>query len=123
MNITGIGTDIIEIERIRNAYSRHNTRFLERLFTEKERIYCLKHNDPLPHIAGRFAAKEAIVKAMGTGFQDEISWTEIEVLNDPLGKPVVYLSADLRSRFEGAQFILSISHCQSYATATALMIT
>lgn len=120
-NIRGLGTDIIEIERIRNAFQEHGERFLERLFTQDERAYCARYNDPFPHFAGRFAAKEAIVKALGTGMRLEVTWQEIEIINDTQGKPEVFLSPRLRNQFPNIQLLLSISHCQAYATAIAIL--
>ena len=120
--ISGIGTDIIEIRRIMEAIERHGERFLMRLFTEKERAYCQRYANALPHYAGRFAAKEAIVKALGTGFQFEMTWLDLEILNNTLGKPEVTLSARLRKTFPLANFFLSISHCNEYATATAIVV-
>ncbi|MFN0065050.1 MAG: holo-ACP synthase [Chlamydiales bacterium] len=121
-SILGIGTDIIEIGRISEAYARHGDRFLSRLFTKEERNYCERYSKPIPHYAGRFAAKEAILKALGTGLIGELSWTEIEVLNNRDGKPEVHLSPRLQTLYPLAHLFLSISHCESYATATAILV-
>src|SRR5271155_5534584 len=93
--ILGIGNDIIEVERIRKSIDTHGLRLLTRLFTTKEQDYCLKYKDPVPHFAGRFSAKEAVVKALGTGFGEHVSWLDIEILNDTLGKPHVFFSPQL----------------------------
>jgi holo-[acyl-carrier protein] synthase len=122
-SITGIGTDIIEISRIQEAIERHGERFLSRIFTLREREYCERYAQSTPHYAGRFAAKEAIVKALGTGFQFEMTWQDIEVINNPLGKPEVILSPQLRKTFPTAIFFLSISHCNKYATATTIVVS
>ncbi|MCH9626660.1 MAG: Holo-[acyl-carrier-protein] synthase [Chlamydiales bacterium] len=119
--VGGIGTDIIEIRRIKEAIERHGDRFVDRLFTERERHYCQKHRDPTPRFAGRFAAKEAILKALGKGFKPEVQWQEIEVLNDPHGKPEVHLSTRLKEIFPLTHLFVSISHCEEYATATAIL--
>ncbi len=119
--LEGVGTDIIEIHRIKEAIERHGDRFLTKLFTEAERHYCENYANPIPHFAGRFAAKEAIVKAMGTGFHHEIQWTEIEIINNNLGRPEVKLSHRLTQLFPQIHIFLSISHCKDYATATALV--
>ncbi|MCH9609558.1 MAG: Holo-[acyl-carrier-protein] synthase [Chlamydiales bacterium] len=113
-----IGTDIIEIERIRAAYAKHGSSFLNRLFTPSEQKYCAQYRDMPPRLAGRFAAKEAVVKALGVG---ECQWTEIEVLNDSKGKPEVTLTGKLKEQFTKYQISISISHCKEYATATAIM--
>lgn len=112
----GLGTDIIEIERIRNAYNRFGKRFLDRIFTAKEQVYCKKYKDPSAHLAARFAAKEAVAKALGTGFQNNFSFLDIEILNDDLGKPLVYLS----DKLYGYVVHVTLSHCREYATATAV---
>lgn len=116
----GLGTDIIEIKRIKKTIQRLGKRFLDRIFTPEEQNYCCTFSDPVPHYAGRFAAKEAIVKALGTGFQTDITWQEIEILNDKQGKPHVYLSQRLQELFPQGQIFLSISHCKEYATAVAI---
>ena len=120
--ICGVGTDIIEINRIREAVKQHGDRFLDRLFTEKEKTYCLRYKDSMPRFAGRFAAKEAILKAFGTGLHPEIQWQEIEILNDKQGKPEVHLSSRLRKSLSISNVFLSISHCESHATATAIVV-
>ncbi len=117
----GIGTDIIEIARIEKAHERHGERFLERILTERERAYCQKFAKPWPHLAGRFAAKEAVLKALGTGLVGEMTWHEIEVINNVEGKPEVHLSSRLKGLYPKAHFFLSISHCETFATATALL--
>lgn len=118
--ILGIGNDIIEIERIRKSIDTHGYRLLARLFSTAELDYCLKHKDPVPHLAGRFSAKEAIVKAFGSGFGEHASWLDIEILNDDLGKPCATFSEKIKERFNNPSVLLSISHCQLYATAVAI---
>lgn len=118
----GIGNDIIEIERILKAISRHGKRFLDDVFTQNEQIYCSRYQQPERHYAGRFAAKEAVVKALGTGFSPEITWLDIQVLNDAHGKPCVILSDRLNERFMHPQILLSISHCKTFATAVAVYL-
>ncbi len=120
--IQGLGTDIIEIDRIRDAIERHGLHFLNRLFSQKEQDYCYGFKDASPRFAGRFAAKEAIVKALGTGFGEEVSWHDIEIVNDNLGKPLVHLSEALKKKYKNPKILLSISHCVKYATATAILI-
>lgn len=115
MNVSGIGTDIIEIRRIRDVIERHGQRFLDRHFTRKEQLYCLEMEDGAIRFAGRFAAKEALLKALGTGI-GEASWLDFEILPDDSGKPIVHTSLN------NPTFLLSISHCREYATATALLI-
>ena len=123
-NILGIGTDIIEIERIAMAISRHGDRFLNRIFTPKEQEYAFRHHaQSTATFAGRFAAKEAISKALGTGIREGVSWKSIEILNDSFGKPIVHLSNTLiitNREIQQLQILLSISHCKMYATAFAV---
>jgi holo-[acyl-carrier protein] synthase len=119
-NPKGLGTDIIEIERVRQSIERHGQHFLNRLFTQKEQDYCYKYKDPVPHFAGRFAAKEAIAKALGTGFGADLNWHDIEVLGDEHGKPVVHLTESAKKRFNTPHLLISISHSASHATAVAL---
>lgn len=117
----GIGTDIIEINRVGGIIEKYRDRFLDRIFTKREQEYCLRHSKYPQHFAGRFAAKEAIAKALGHGIGSEIGWLDIEILNDPQGKPAVMLSPDLRSRLGEPKILLSISHSKEYATAVALV--
>jgi holo-[acyl-carrier protein] synthase len=120
--ILGIGNDVVEIDRIRKSIDTHGLRLLSRLFTTKEQDYCLKYKDPVPHFAGRFSAKEAVVKAFGTGFGEHASWLDIEILNDPQGKPCVYLSPHLEKTVKDSYVLVSISHCQLYVTAVAIWV-
>jgi holo-[acyl-carrier protein] synthase len=122
-SLCGIGNDIIEIERIRECYEKHGERFLERIFTEKEKRYCLKHQDPVPHLAARFSAKEAVVKALGVGFGEHASWKEIEILNDKMGKPEVFLFPRLKEEFSDPKILISISHCKLYVTTVAIFLS
>lgn len=119
--IKGLGTDIIEVGRVEEVIQRHGQRFLDRTFTLKEQEYCRQHKEASRHFAGRFAAKEAIVKALGMGFRGEVDFIEIEILNDELGKPHAYLSPKIAPLIAGASISLSISHCKEYATAVAII--
>jgi holo-[acyl-carrier protein] synthase len=120
--ILGIGNDVIEIERIRKSIDTHGLRLISRLFTTKEQDYCLKYKDPIPHFAGRFSAKEAVVKALGTGFGEHASWLDIEIINETSGKPSVHFSNALEKKLKGTSVLISISHCQFYVTAFALWV-
>lgn len=118
--IFGLGTDIIEVKRIEGAIERFGQRFLDRLFTPQEQAYCLRYKDSGRHFAGRFAAKEAIAKALGSGFREHLGWSDLEISNDEQGKPYVILSERLKISTQGLELLISISHCHDYATAVAL---
>lgn len=118
--ILGLGNDIIEIERIKTACREHSDRFLKRIFTENECSYCQSFNDSFPHFAGRYAAKEAIAKAFGCGFGEQLSWHDIEILADKLGRPIVYFSDKVIKHFDSPKMMVSISHTKDYATAIAI---
>jgi holo-[acyl-carrier protein] synthase len=116
----GIGCDIIEIARMRTSIERHGLHFLNRLFSQKEQDYCYKFQDPTPHFTGKFAAKEAISKALGTGFGANLSWKDLEILNNHLGKPAVFLSESAFQKFQNPMILISVTHCASYAVAFAI---
>ncbi len=118
--VKGLGHDLIEISRIRHSVEKHGAHFLDRLFTQKEQEYCRKFEDPVPHFAGRFAAKEAIAKALGTGFGADVGWHDLEVLNDERGKPVVRVSDALAEKFGDVHLLVSISHAADHASAVAI---
>ncbi len=120
MGLLGLGTDIIEVKRIEGVLQRHGKHFLEKVFTEAEQEYCMKHKEAARHFAGRFAAKEALVKALGTGLKEGISWLDFEITNDAMGKPQVKTSPKINTQFNNPHFLISISHCKEYATATAI---
>ncbi len=120
--IKGIGNDILEIDRIRQTIEKHGTHFYQKIFTEKELKYCLEHKDSATHLAGRFSAKEAIAKALGIGFGKSISFRDIEITNDELGRPVVEFSNSVNESFHFPQILISISHCKKYANAVALWL-
>lgn len=117
----GLGNDIIAVDRIENVINKRGQRFLDRTFTINEQQYCQKHKESVRHFAGRFAAKEAVAKALGTGFREEVDFLEIEIINDALGKPVVTLSPKLKDLVGDVSVHISISHCKEYATAVAFV--
>jgi len=118
--IKGLGTDIVEVKRIARALERHKQIFLDKIYTQKEQSYCTRFSDATPHFAGRFAAKEACAKALGTGIGQEVSWLDLEIINNEKGQPEVILSPYARTIFPGIVFFLSISHSENYASATAI---
>lgn len=116
--ILGIGNDIIEIERIAAAILK--PKFSERVFSEKELEEIKARGDRTESYAGKFAAKEAVAKAMGTGVRG-FELTDIEILKDELGKPIVSLKRNLAEKYGQYRIELSISHCRDYAAAVAII--
>lgn len=119
--IRGIGCDLIEIERFRTAMGRSGDALLQRLFTPNEIAYCYRHKDPVFCLAGRFAAKEALSKALGVGIGAAIGWLDMEIVNDEQGKPSVIWHVDVKERFGVAITHISISHSHSAAMAYAIL--
>lgn len=123
MNIA-CGTDIIEISRIKETISNElGNSFIERIFTKKEIDYCeSKNNNKYQHYAARFAAKEAIFKAISKKMSNkyEIEWKQIEILNDDLGRPFVIVDNDINIKIESID--ISLSHCKEYAVANAVVV-
>jgi len=121
-SVIGIGTDIVECLRIANMIEKHEDIFINRVYTLGEIQYCAARKSAIQHYAGRWAAKEAILKAMGTGWSNGIQWTDIEIDNHMGGKPFVILhgAALEQSRAQGiTEILISISHCRLFATAFA----
>ena len=124
--IIGTGTDIIEIERIARAYERYGARFLNRIFTGAEAAYCTARPKPAQHLAARFAAKEAVAKALGTGLKEGVGWRDIETLRRPGSAPRVVLHGGAKKAAErlGIRTVhISLTHNRDYALATAIAET
>ncbi len=123
--VVGVGTDIIEVARVQKAVERHGERFLCRIFTGGERAYCLQMRNPYPHLAVRFAAKEAVAKAFTTGIGAELGWTSIEIIKGEREQPLVRLDEKGRQLLQstGASSVLvSLSHTENYAMAVAVVL-
>lgn len=118
--IIGLGTDIIEIKRIERSIANYGSQFLDRIFTSNEQEYCLKRRESARHFSGRFAAKEAVAKALGTGISEYLGWLDMEILNDDKGKPVLKLSKGVIDHFQQPNLHVSISHSRDYAIAFAV---
>jgi holo-[acyl-carrier protein] synthase len=121
--IYGIGTDLIEVERL-EALAERGDSYLEKVFTPAEIEYCQNHGRKAEHLAVRFAAKEAFLKALGTGLRDGLSFTDIEVQNDDLGKPSLLLTGKARECVEGLgirQVFVSLSHIKAVAMAVVIL--
>ncbi|MGL4362742.1 MAG: holo-ACP synthase [Cellulosilyticaceae bacterium] len=120
--VVGIGTDIIEIERIDKAVLRTKS-FLNKVYTHKEQMLWESKGKKVTFLAGNFAAKEAVSKALGTGFRT-FGLCDVEILRDELGKPEVVLHGDAKKIFEQigvSHIFVSISHCKHYATAMVIL--
>lgn len=119
------GIDIVSIERFEEAARRHGDRLLDRIFTRDERTYCESKRFKFEHYAARFAAKEAMMKAMEIRRQNRLRFREIEVRRRPTGKPEIHLSRESRIRFgvpEGARIELSMAHERKFAVSFVVMI-
>jgi holo-[acyl-carrier protein] synthase len=121
--IVGLGVDISEVDRIREAMARHGQRFLDRVFTPAEIAYCNRHRDRAERFAGRFAAKEAAMKALGTGWSNGVRWVDIEVSRMPSGRPTLLLhgaAREIGERLGLRQASLSITHSGNTAFAQVI---
>jgi len=124
MNIIGIGMDATEIDRIEAAVARFGDRFLHRLFTEGEIAYATRRRNPAPHLAGRFAAKEAAMKALGTGHSQGVLWRDIEVVRAG-GPPQLRFHGGAARRFERMNArgsLLTITHSETLAIAQVMLL-
>lgn len=126
MNIIGHGIDLVVIERIADMLNKHEQRFLDRCFTPEEQAYANSSEKRKTEIlAARFAAKEAVLKAIGTGWRDGIAWTDIDVTRDPSGKPGIILSGEAKKYADnlGITFwLLSLTHTDEHAMASAIAL-
>ncbi len=122
--IVGMGADIAEIDRVEEAITRFGAAFIERVFTESEARYCERHKSKSERYAARFAAKEAAMKALGTGWKRGVRWRDIEVRNEPSGKPGIHLTgaaAEHAERLGARHFHLSITHSGNVAFAQVIL--
>ena len=125
-NVIGVGTDIIDVQRIEESMSKYKDKFLARVYTEAEQKYCMGMSNPYPHLAARFAAKEAVSKAFTTGISKELGWTSIETVKGERGEPLVKLDekgTQLLREVGGKNVLLSISHTRTLAQAVAVIIS
>jgi holo-[acyl-carrier protein] synthase len=123
MTVRGIGIDLVPISRMRQVMARWQERFLTRVFTADEIAYCRARKDPVPHFAVRFAAKEAGLKALGTGLRLGVNWRELEVRRERGGPPMLLLRGRSREVARGAdRMLLALSHDGDYAIAQAMLV-
>ena len=121
--IVGLGVDITEVDRIEAAISRHGRAFLQRVFTPSEIAYCERHHNSAERFAGRFAAKEAAMKALGTGWARSVRWLDIEVVRAPGGKPTLRLSGasrEIANHLGVRNIALTITHSGNTALAQVI---
>lgn len=121
--IVGLGTDIVEVSRIGKMIERHGDSFVNRIFTLGEIAYCQQRKFAAEPFAGRWAAKEAVMKVLGTGFIQGTHFQEIEIVTEQSGRPRVVLhgsTADLAKQLGIDEILVTMSHCREYATATAI---
>jgi len=120
--VLGLGIDIIEIERIKKSIERYGDRFLNKVFTNEEIKYCNSKFNKYQHYAARFAAKEAVYKALTSGWKEGLRWKDIEIQNDASGMPSINSTGKLQSFLSGdTQLRISISHSQNYVTSVAII--
>ena len=123
--VLGIGADLIEVERVRKVMERHPQRFLDRVYTAGEQAYCMQMKNPYPHLAARFAAKEAVSKAFTTGIGAELGWRSIEVIKGVREEPLIRLDEKgklLLDEVGGHDVFITLSHTENYGHAVALLI-
>ena len=123
--IEGFGVDIVEVKRIKSAAKKFGARFLDRIFTKRELAYCRRKGAPEQHLAARFAAKEAVYKAFGGDGKNPIAWTDVEIINDKHGKPLVVLKGTakrLMTRRKVKKAVVSLSHTKNYAVGNCILL-
>jgi len=123
MNAIAHGIDMVDCARLARAIDRHGQKFLQRVFTPTELEYCLARKRRVEHLAGRFAAKEAVFKLLGTGWRSGINWTDVEIINEPSGRPRVSLTGYCRELAKDmglGEILVSISHISTHAIASAV---
>ena len=122
--ILGVGIDIIEVARIKASHEKFGERFANRILLPDEIAYCVSHKHPAPFLAARFAAKEAISKAFGTGIGAALGWRDMEICKRESGEPFVALHGNGKKLFESRKakrLLVSISHTANYAAVVAVL--
>lgn len=124
-NVIGVGVDLTEVARIHSAHAKHGAAFLDKVFTPAEQALCLAKANPYPSLAARFAAKEAVSKAFGTGLGPDLQLTSVAVLHGPLEEPLVVLddkATALLARQGGTRVLVSLTHTDDLAQAFAVIV-
>jgi holo-[acyl-carrier protein] synthase len=125
MEIVAHGIDLVDFPRIREMVNHHGGKFLNKVFTAAEQAYAQSNRNGTQTLAGRFAAKEAVLKLMGTGWRGKIAWTDIEIINNPAGQPEVALEGEVKkiAKKLGIKHIsISITHTANFAIASAVAL-
>jgi len=120
------GIDLVDCPRIQQMIDRHGSHFMDRVFTPAERQQANEIKNNIERLSGRFAAKEAILKLLGTGWRGKIAWTDIEIVNNFLGQPIVTLSGEVKKladEMKIGEISLSISHTANFVMASATALT
>ncbi len=120
--VIGIGVDIIEISRIKQSVAKYGDRFLSKIYTPNELNYCLNKPNKYQHLAARFAAKEAIYKALATGWKKGVGWQDMEIINERSGMPIAHLSDKVKTFLaDDKELKISMSHSDNYVTCVAII--
>ena len=125
MEIVAHGIDLVDCPRIEQMIERHGERFINRVFTASEQAYAEKNKNEVEKLAGRFAAKEAILKLVGTGWRGRIAWTDIEIINNAAGQPEVTLGGEVRKiadKLDIKRISVSITYTANFAIASAVAL-
>lgn len=125
MNLFGIGIDVVEVSRIRESLAQFDSRFLNRVFTKGEQAYCERQKRSEIHYAARFAAKEAVSKALGTGIGKSVGWLDLEVIRKESGEPEILLTGEGKRLAESlgvCAIKISLTHTENYAAANAVIL-
>lgn len=125
-NVVGVGIDQIEVSRIRDSLEKHGDHFLKKIFSENEQSYCKDKADPAPCLAARFAAKEAVAKAFGTGFGKEFGWLDSEIIHGDAGEPILSFNprATELLKSKGAEkALVSLTHLETVASAIVILVS
>ena len=126
MKIVAHGIDLVDCPRIEDMIRRHGERFVKRVFTQREQAYAQANKNAIEKLAGRFAAKEAVLKLLGTGWRGKIAWTDIEIVNNSAGQPDVTLRGEVKAIADklGIEHVsVSITHTANFAIASAVALT
>ena len=125
-NVVGVDIDQIEVSRIRDSLEKHGDHFLKKIFSENEQSYCEDKADPAPCLAARFAAKEAVAKAFGTGFGKEFGWLDSEIIHGDAGEPILSFNprATELLKSKGAEkALVSLTHLEAVASAIVILVS